>query len=246
MIGIPSYIKGVIIGLVLSDALLSFPGKRSKNALLGFGQSTKSASYFWFVFKILSHYCKSYPYKAMSRLGGVFHFGFVFQTRSLPCFTELYNLFYVNGVKGIPLDIFNLLTPPALAHWMIGDGSRKSSGLILCKHSFTASSSDEAKSRNSLSHGGSPVYIYKADTLELLLIEPSRSSAALYLNTSEFTVRRYLKFGRAFRGCLLRTSPISSYLCYYKSTINTGAIEINPHCLYSVTPSSNQPLRIAI
>jgi hypothetical protein len=37
-------------------------------------------------------------------------------TRSLPCFTELLVLFYVNGVKVIPEDIYNLLSPVALAH----------------------------------------------------------------------------------------------------------------------------------
>jgi hypothetical protein len=41
-----------------------------------------------------------------------------FFTRSLPCITELYSLFYVNGVKVIPQNIYELLTPVALAHWI--------------------------------------------------------------------------------------------------------------------------------
>jgi hypothetical protein len=39
-----------------------------------------------------------------------------FFTRSLPCITELYSLFYVNKVNGIPHNIYDLLTPVALAH----------------------------------------------------------------------------------------------------------------------------------
>jgi hypothetical protein len=51
---------------------------------------------------------------------------------------ELYNLFYVNGVKIIPNTlIYELLTPVALAHWIMGDGKARPSGLILCTHSFT-------------------------------------------------------------------------------------------------------------
>jgi len=58
-------------------------------------------------------------------------------TRCFPCFTELRTLFYPNGIKAIPAMIFELLTPVALAHWIIGDGGARSSGLILCTNSFT-------------------------------------------------------------------------------------------------------------
>jgi len=33
--------------------------------------------------------------------------------------------------------IFDILTPEALAHWIITDGSRKNDGVILCTDSFT-------------------------------------------------------------------------------------------------------------
>lgn len=35
---------------------------------------------------------------------------------SLPCFTELYVLFYFKGKKIVPSNIFNMLDPIALAH----------------------------------------------------------------------------------------------------------------------------------
>ena len=42
--------------------------------------------------------------------------GLQFFTRALACFTELHSLFYVNNVKVIPGNIYNMLTPVALAH----------------------------------------------------------------------------------------------------------------------------------
>ena len=55
----------------------------------------------------------------------------------MPCFTELYDIFYVNGVKGIPNNIYELLTPVAFAHLILGDGGFKSKGIYLCTDSYT-------------------------------------------------------------------------------------------------------------
>lgn len=59
-------------------------------------------------------------------------------TRSMPCLTEIYVLFYPNKVKVIPLDIYNLLTPIALAHLIMGDGSAKQQySLKICTDSYS-------------------------------------------------------------------------------------------------------------
>jgi len=55
----------------------------------------------------------------------------------MPCMSELHYLFYPNGVKIIPKNIFELLTPIALAHMIMGDGSVKYYGLIICTDSYT-------------------------------------------------------------------------------------------------------------
>lgn len=56
----------------------------------------------------------------------------------MPCLTELYPLFYSKeGVKVIPENIYELLTPVALAHLIMGDGSSSRHGLLLCTDSFT-------------------------------------------------------------------------------------------------------------
>lgn len=58
-------------------------------------------------------------------------------TRALPCFLELYDNFYVNGVKVVPENIYELLTPVAFAHLIQGDGGFKSKGIYLCTDSYT-------------------------------------------------------------------------------------------------------------
>ena len=55
----------------------------------------------------------------------------------MPCLTKLYFIFYLNGVKIVPHNIYELLTPIALAHLIMGDGSAQKSGLVLCTDSFT-------------------------------------------------------------------------------------------------------------
>lgn len=47
-----------------------------------------------------------------------------FSTISHNEFEYYYNLFYVNSIKIVPLEIINLLTPKALAYWYMDDGSK--------------------------------------------------------------------------------------------------------------------------
>lgn len=142
LIFLPPYIKGVVIGLLLSDGWIAFSSAGSKNARLGFKQSfPANYKYFWYVFNLLSHYNKSLPYISSSVKDGVRSFGLQMQTRALPIFTELRYLFYVDGIKIIPdfEIIYNLLTPEALAHWIAGDGTRHYKSIILCTDSYSIS-----------------------------------------------------------------------------------------------------------
>jgi hypothetical protein len=126
----------VIVGLLLSDANLQL-NSSTANARLMFEQSFAHFDYFWHVFRILSPYCLSYPrFRARLWLNSI-NFSLTLITIALPCLTDLRNLFYVNGIKCIPTDIFNPLTPVALAHWIQGDGEARDYGLILCTDSYT-------------------------------------------------------------------------------------------------------------
>lgn len=57
----------------------------------------------------------------------------------MPCITELHTLFYSGTTKEkvVPIDIYNLLTPAALAHWIMGDGVVQRHGLLLCTDSYS-------------------------------------------------------------------------------------------------------------
>lgn len=91
----------------------------------------------------MSHYCSSSPHLTTGVRKENRFFGcgrsLEFFTRSLPCLTELYSLFYPNKVKIIPQNIYELLTPVALAHLIMGDGSPMSHGLSLCTDSYSLS-----------------------------------------------------------------------------------------------------------
>lgn len=137
MIKIPCYQFSVIIGLVLSDGWLSIPRPDRKNARLGLKQSSDKAYYVWFVFNILSHYCTRYPYLVKGSRLGTLTYGLKFVTQILPCFTELHSLFYWSGLKRIPENIYEILTPVALAHLIMGDGSVQRHGLIICTDSYS-------------------------------------------------------------------------------------------------------------
>ncbi len=120
MVQLAPYQYGVIKGLMLSDGWITLSTKYSKNARIGFKQSVDHASYVWFVFNLLSHYCGSYPQLTIGVRSGKRSYGLQFFTRAMPCITELYYLFYPKGVKTIPHNIYEILTPIALAHLITG------------------------------------------------------------------------------------------------------------------------------
>lgn len=64
-----------------------------------------------------------------------------FTTRNLPCFNELYSLFYNNRIKVIPSKIEELITTVSLAYWIIGDDTWSGSGQKL--HTNTYSKEEE-------------------------------------------------------------------------------------------------------
>jgi len=133
-------IKDVLVGSLLGDGYIEM-GDRALNGRFRISQSLKSEYYLFMLFGILSQFCLSAP-----RLSKYFdqrtkkeYCSMVISTRSLPLFTMFHSLFYLDGVKIIPSNIFDLLTPLALAHWIQQDGSfnKASGGLTLCTDSFT-------------------------------------------------------------------------------------------------------------
>jgi hypothetical protein len=146
--------------------------------------------YFYSVFWLCAPLCQGmFKWGTSLRNGTVCYF-VRFHTRSLPFLTELYSLFYVNGVKVIPAVeiMYHLLTPEALAHWIAGDGQTHPSGLILCTDSFSII--DNVKLINILMvryqldctlHGNNRIYI-KASSMPRLrsIVLPHMHYSILY------------------------------------------------------------------
>ena len=132
-----NYIEKIIVGLLLSDGWMQKQHSGGQ-ARLGLKQSLTRCEYLFFVFMLLNHYCKSYPKLGFAKFKGKIFPLISFSTRSLVCFTEIYSLFYNEGKKVIPQNIFEILTIEGLAHWICGDGSFvKGGGLYLNTQSFT-------------------------------------------------------------------------------------------------------------
>jgi len=133
---LPPFQRDIVVGVLLSDGWLTIASATHKNYRLGLTQSLANFKYAWSVFTLLSPYCSSYPISRGRERLGIISYSIEFFTRSLPCFTELHSIFYANGVKVIPHNIYALLTPVALAHWICGDGSARPHGLEICTDSY--------------------------------------------------------------------------------------------------------------
>jgi len=91
------YQFSVVIGLLLSDGSLS--KGTNKNARILFMQSLNKFFYFFSVFICMLPYCSSMPF-TMIRTRSIKKLYIIeFCTLSLPCFTELYDLFYFKSKK---------------------------------------------------------------------------------------------------------------------------------------------------
>ena len=62
------------------------------------------------------------PNQGQSKVKGVVHTWYQFSTKSLSSWSDLHALWYVNGVKVVPKNIFDLLTPISLAYWICDEG----------------------------------------------------------------------------------------------------------------------------
>ncbi len=182
--GLPSFHLEVIVGLLLGDANISKWGPKTKTARISFTQSMVNFPYLWFVWLILFPYCQSIPYVTYPRLGEKIFKALVLKTRAYVIFKILYDKFIINGVKIVPIDIYDLLSEVGLAHWIMCDGSRSSNkGLVICTDNFTIFNVVKLmnvllikwniKSSINYYNGKPRIYISRLETLKLReLIKP--------------------------------------------------------------------------
>lgn len=179
MMGPIGVLEQVVVGNLLGDAW----GERKSptaNARLRYSQVSPGHDLrFFFLFKYYALYCLSpavFRTRTDPRTG---HVGssWMFSTRALPFFTAFYEMFYINGVKVVPYNIMDLLTPLAIAVWIMDDGNRNTGGgLVLNTQSFTEPDVDRLVSalnaclginsyRKSDSRGQPIIYVRKADVI---------------------------------------------------------------------------------
>ena len=132
-------VKSIIIGLILSDAWVQKKGHW--NTRIGFKQSIQNFPYLWHIYNEIGYLCSGLPMKAKTVTRGKIFYSVFLQTRQLACLNEIFNLFYLtnNGqiIKTVKQELFFHMDFMVLAHWIMGDGSKRAKGLVLCTDNFS-------------------------------------------------------------------------------------------------------------
>lgn len=133
------YLHEVIIGCSLGDLNVR---KQTNFACLRFSQGIVNKDYIYHLFNLFSSYSNmKIPkhYEFLDKRNNKVNTSISFNTYSLPCLNYYYDLFYIDGVKTIPDNIGEFLTPVALAYWSMDDGYKNGNGFMLCTDSYSLS-----------------------------------------------------------------------------------------------------------
>lgn len=113
-------LKEVLFGNLLGDLYIQKDKLvPNRNPRLRFTQSVEHKDYIFHLFELLESYCGSEPRiidQLPDKRTGKVSTTIYFITYSLPCFNELYELFYPEGKKIVPSNIGSLLTLTSLAY----------------------------------------------------------------------------------------------------------------------------------
>jgi hypothetical protein len=133
----------VLVGTMLGDCSAQKNGPKS-NARLQFKQSVVNQPYIDHLYDLFKDYTGSKPLWHTQHdprpNRSPFAHSCTFKTRSLACFTKVYDLFYSDGIKILPSNLGDLLTARGVAYWFMDDGyngPKSSMGLFFCTECFT-------------------------------------------------------------------------------------------------------------
>jgi ubiquinol-cytochrome c reductase cytochrome b subunit len=141
---VPKKIQDILIGCLLGDC----GGEMQKNGInpcFAFKQSIIHIDYIFYLYFIFLHWGYVQPFaipliRNTRNTRGNVHKYLRFRTITSPNLLSIYNLFYntENGIrlKRVPSNLELLLTPRALALWIMDDGSKDGSGILLHTNSF--------------------------------------------------------------------------------------------------------------
>lgn len=183
---IPSYIYSIFVGILLSEGWANLHRKTGTKARIKLCQPYVNKEYVYYVFREIYMYCEKDPYRFNTYLNGKKVDVILISTKWLFCFIEIYDMFYIKNVKRVPCNIYDILTPFVLAHWVMGSGiSLQGRGIKLCT-SFN-NISDTVKLIN--------VLIIKYRLRCNLLIEKDKHSIYIYrssLNTLLMSIKPHM------------------------------------------------------
>ena len=91
----------------------------------------------WNKFSILGYTSNNKPklIKMIDKKNEVYY-SIIFYTWTFSSFNWIHELFYIDNKKRVPKNIKDYLTPLALAIWIMDDGGRDASGLLLHTNAF--------------------------------------------------------------------------------------------------------------
>lgn len=129
----------VIIGNMLGDG---WAENRSNNTRFHIHLGSPNVKYLMCLHKFFSErgYCTSKKPKLKRNiaLGNKNYFSYKFRTWTFSNLNWIYKSFYKNKVKVVPNNIQDLLSPLALAVWIMAAGGVHPSGMILSTYNFGA------------------------------------------------------------------------------------------------------------
>ena len=164
----------LIFGSLLGDAHAEYRGKGTR---ICFYQESKHSAYLMWLHNIISNlgYCNPKIPVVTSRLGpkGKLRKIVRFNTWTYTSFNWIHELWYLNGIKIVPQNIEQYLTPLALAIWIMDDGSKVNKGLKFSTNSYTYTDclllvnalNNKFKIKSSIQSGGTNnqyvIYVWK-------------------------------------------------------------------------------------
>lgn len=112
-----SNLKEILIGNILGDVYMRRFSEKA-NVRLIFRQGSTNASYLLHLYSLFQEFVTTPPSisTVIDKKTKKIRYNLSFATLALPCFNELYSLFYFEGKKIIPNNIAELLTPVSLAY----------------------------------------------------------------------------------------------------------------------------------
>ena len=134
--------KQAIIGVLLGDAYIERV-KITHNSRLRLEQTYPGhSSYLWHLYSVFANLTGNIlpksPTRKLDKRTGKIYESIAFKTRNLSCLNFYQEIFYVNGVKVVPANIAEFLTPISLAYWIMDDGSINFYGqTVLHTNAFT-------------------------------------------------------------------------------------------------------------